>query len=183
MNSRKATHGDRSSRARSSIALSSAVLSPCLAAASSALAGHSGIADLPTSWAALANDSAMRPSENQKPDFSSDIEARKSYVIPALEILGFEVLLNQIVSMSATALHSGTCSTAAMLFIPMSATARRPGERLASSTPSSGTSGSGRSIGADQLSRVVTRMDAPRTLSSGTTGHGMKQVPRRRSQR
>src|SRR5207237_7923763 len=26
----------------------------------------------------------------------SDIEARKSYVIPALEILGFEVLLNQV---------------------------------------------------------------------------------------
>jgi hypothetical protein len=96
MNSRKATRGGRPSRVRSSIALSSAVLSPCLAAASSALADQPGIVDLPTSWAALANDSAMLPSENQKPDFSSDIEARKSYVIPALEILGFEVLLNQI---------------------------------------------------------------------------------------
>jgi hypothetical protein len=96
MNSRKATHGGRPSRVRSSIALSSAVLSPCLAAASSALADQPSIADLPTSWAALANDSAMRPSENQKPDFSSDIEARKSHVIPALEILGLEVLLNQI---------------------------------------------------------------------------------------
>ena len=96
MNSGKVAHGGRPRRVRSSIALSSAVLSPWLAAASSALADQPGIADLPTSWAALANDSAMRPSENQKPDFSSDIEARKSYVIPALEILGFEVLLNQI---------------------------------------------------------------------------------------
>jgi hypothetical protein len=76
MNSRKATHGGGPSRVRSSIALSSAVLSPCLAAASSALADQPDIADLPTSWAALANDSAMRPSENQKPDFSSDIAAR-----------------------------------------------------------------------------------------------------------
>src|SRR5689334_13681579 len=30
-----------------------------------------------------------------KPDLSAEIEARKSYAIPALEILGFDFLLNQ----------------------------------------------------------------------------------------
>jgi hypothetical protein len=96
MISRRTTNCRAPRRLRLSIALFSAVLSPCLAAASSALADQPGVADLPASWAALANDSAMRPSENQKPDFSSDIDARKSYLIPALEIVGFEVLLNQI---------------------------------------------------------------------------------------
>ena len=53
-------------------------------------------ADLPKSWAALADDAAVRPSENSKPDFSADIEARKSYAIPALEIFAFQALLNGI---------------------------------------------------------------------------------------
>src|ERR1700720_1742416 len=83
-------------RVRLSIALFIAILSPRLALASSGLADQPAVDDLPMSWAALTNDSAMRPSENQKPDFSSDIEARKSYVIPALEIVGFEVLLNLV---------------------------------------------------------------------------------------
>jgi hypothetical protein len=96
MNSRTPADGGALRRVRLSIALSSAVLTPCLAATSSALADLPASVDLPTSWAALANDSVMRPSENPKPDFSSEIEARKSYVIPALEIVGFEVLLNQI---------------------------------------------------------------------------------------
>src|SRR6266566_8812897 len=62
MNSRRATNGRAPRRVRLLFALFSAVLSPCLAAASSALADQPGL-DLPTSWAALANDSAMRPSE------------------------------------------------------------------------------------------------------------------------
>jgi hypothetical protein len=31
----------------------------------------------------------------EKPDFSSDMQARKSYLVPALEIVGFDLLLNQ----------------------------------------------------------------------------------------
>ncbi len=96
MNSNRATNGGAPRRVRLLIALFIAILSPCLAAASSALADQPGIVDLPTSWAALANDAAVRPSEKPKPDFSSDIEARKSYSIPALEILGFELLLNGV---------------------------------------------------------------------------------------
>ncbi len=59
-----------------------------------AFAERQVVADLPTAWAALANDSSPRAPEPPKPDFSADIEARKSYAIPALEIVGFEALLN-----------------------------------------------------------------------------------------
>jgi hypothetical protein len=45
---------------------------------------------------ALANDEKTPASATPKPDLSAEIEARKSYVIPALEILGEEFLLNQI---------------------------------------------------------------------------------------
>jgi hypothetical protein len=65
MVSRRSANGGAPRRVRLLIALFGAVLSPCLAAASSALADQPGILDLPTSWAALANDSAMRRSENQ----------------------------------------------------------------------------------------------------------------------
>ena len=92
MNSRSPTNGG----ARLSIALSGAVFILSLAYSSAATADPSVSTDLPKSWAALANDAAVRPSENPKPDFSSEIEARKSYVIPALEILGFELLLNGV---------------------------------------------------------------------------------------
>src|ERR1700720_1250285 len=92
-------------RVRLSIALFIAILSPRLASASSELADQPAIVDLPMPWAALADDSAMRPSENQKPDFSSDIEARKSYVIPALEIVAFEVLLNLVNRYSGNGAH------------------------------------------------------------------------------
>jgi Domain of unknown function (DUF3943) len=81
---------------RLSIALSGTAFTLGLAAASAAIADPPASADLPTSWAALANDAAVRPSEQPKPDFSSDIEARKSYAIPALEILGFELLQNGV---------------------------------------------------------------------------------------
>jgi hypothetical protein len=50
--------------------------------------------NLPVSWAALANDSALGASELPKLDASSEIEASKSYAIPAAEIIGFDVLLN-----------------------------------------------------------------------------------------
>lgn len=51
--------------------------------------------DLPSAWAALANDPS-RSVEGTKPDASPQIEARKSYVIPALEIVGFDILVNLV---------------------------------------------------------------------------------------
>src|SRR5258708_14015146 len=48
----------------------------------------------PELWAALQNDAATTAPVAPKPDFSTDIEARKSYAIPAFEIIGFDVLLN-----------------------------------------------------------------------------------------
>src|SRR6266853_1831771 len=96
MNSSMSAGGSASRRAWLSIALRNAGLALGIVTASAAFADPPTSTDLPTSWAALSDDSAMRPSENQKPDFSSDIEARKSYIIPTLEILGFEVLLNQV---------------------------------------------------------------------------------------
>jgi hypothetical protein len=95
-NSRSSADNSARRRTRLSIALSGTAFTLGLAAASAAIADAPASANLPPSWAALANDAAVRPSENPKPDFSSDIEARKSYAIPALEILGFELLLNAI---------------------------------------------------------------------------------------
>ncbi|MDB5888700.1 MAG: hypothetical protein JWM03_1572 [Rhodocyclales bacterium] len=42
-----------------------------------------------------ATDPATRAVENPKPDLSAQIEANKSYAIPALEIFGFDFLLNR----------------------------------------------------------------------------------------
>ena len=96
MNSRSPAESSAPRGTRLSIALSGTAFTLGLAAASAAIADPPVSADLPTSWAALANDAAARPPENPKPDFSSDIEARKSYAIPAIEILGFELLQNGI---------------------------------------------------------------------------------------
>lgn len=49
--------------------------------------------DLPMSWAAAANDTAISADIERNP--SPRVEAAKSYWIPALEIVGFDVLLNQ----------------------------------------------------------------------------------------
>lgn len=95
MDSRTPAHGSAPRRVRLSIALSRAVLTPGLAAASSALADLPTSVDLPTPWAALANESAMRALKNPKPDLSSRIEACKSCVIAALEIPGFEVIVER----------------------------------------------------------------------------------------
>jgi hypothetical protein len=46
-------------------------------------------------WATLAGEAAASDSDKPKLDLSADSETHKSYVIPALEILGFEFLLNQ----------------------------------------------------------------------------------------
>jgi hypothetical protein len=73
-----------------------AVITLAHSAASAAASDAPAPIDLPMSWAALTNDAALSPSLGPRPDSSSDIEARKSYLIPALEIVGFELLLNQI---------------------------------------------------------------------------------------
>ena len=96
MKSRPSADATARCRKRLSVALCGTGFAVGLAVASAALAVPPTSADLPTLWAALANDSPMRSSEAAKPDFSSDVESRKSYVIPALEIIGFEVLLNEI---------------------------------------------------------------------------------------
>ena len=48
---------------------------------------------LPVSWAALAIEEAVPPRPPQ-PDYTREIEENRSYVIPAAEIVGFDVLLN-----------------------------------------------------------------------------------------
>lgn len=49
---------------------------------------------LPALWAALQGDPLAPVPGEPKPDSSAEIEARKSYLIPALEIVGFDVLVN-----------------------------------------------------------------------------------------
>ena len=51
--------------------------------------------DLPLLRGVLDKKLDVRVVDPPKPDFSADIEARKSYVIPALEIFGFDLLLNR----------------------------------------------------------------------------------------
>ena len=66
------------------------------------IAGEPSAADeptaisLPKSWAALANEAPVRAPDHPIPDVSWDTEARKSYGIPAAEIIGFDVLLNLV---------------------------------------------------------------------------------------
>ena len=78
------------------IPMSGAVFTLALGAGPAAGVDSPVPADLPASWAALADDAVLRPDAIAKQDSSSDIEARKSYLVPALEIVGFEVLLNGI---------------------------------------------------------------------------------------
>jgi hypothetical protein len=96
MSSRSLAGGGAPRRARLSITIAATLFTLAAWAGPAASSDPLAAADLPTSWAALANDAALRPAEPPKQDFSSDIEARKSYLIPALEIVGFELLLNQI---------------------------------------------------------------------------------------
>jgi hypothetical protein len=65
-----------------------------ISASRAAFAADAEPTPFPVLWAALEPDPTRPPPEPPKPDFSADIEARKSYVIPALEIVGFDVLLN-----------------------------------------------------------------------------------------
>ena len=65
-------------------------------ATGAALAGHAAPVDPSMSSAALRQDAAPPSIGDSKSDFLADIEARKSYWIPAGEIVGFDFLLNEI---------------------------------------------------------------------------------------
>src|SRR5437899_2813554 len=49
---------------------------------------------IPTLRIALENDTAQGASEESKPALSAETETQKSYVIPAVEIIAFDTLLN-----------------------------------------------------------------------------------------
>jgi hypothetical protein len=61
-----------------------------------AMADPADTTSFPTLWAADAKDDLVRPMAEAKGDITSDAEPRKSYGVPALEILGFQFLLNGI---------------------------------------------------------------------------------------
>lgn len=64
-------------------------------AAYAAFAAEPALTGPATPWATLASEAAASEPDKPKLDFSADSAARKSYSIPALDILGFEFLLNQ----------------------------------------------------------------------------------------
>ncbi len=65
-----------------------------LTAACAAFAAEPAFTGTPKSWATFANEGTAGEPDKPKLDFSADPAARKSYSIPAYEILGFEALLN-----------------------------------------------------------------------------------------
>ena len=73
-----------------------AALAITLTAASGTVAAQSAEGDASTSRVPPANDLTPRSSPPLARDFSADIEARKSYGIPALEIIGFDALVNLV---------------------------------------------------------------------------------------
>ena len=73
-----------------------AAIALSIAGTSTVFAAEAGVTTDPTpSRVVLDKKLDVRVVDPPKPDFSADIEARKSYVIPALEIFGFDVLLNR----------------------------------------------------------------------------------------
>ena len=68
----------------------------CALVAGAALAEQTAPGDSSTPTSASQQDAALPSMGGSKNDFLADIEARKSYWIPAAEILGFDVLLNMI---------------------------------------------------------------------------------------
>jgi hypothetical protein len=66
-------------------------------AAGIALAEDPVASDLPRSWATIANDAAVQVDDDVRTHrATTEIEANKSYAIPAMEAVGFAFLLNQI---------------------------------------------------------------------------------------
>ena len=67
----------------------------CALAATAVLAEQAAAGERSVSSAALPQDTAPPAMGDYKSDFLADIEARKSYGIPAAEIFGFDFLLNE----------------------------------------------------------------------------------------
>jgi hypothetical protein len=65
-----------------------------LSAAYAAFAAEPALTGTPKSWATFASEQTASAPDKPKLDFSSDSATRKSYLIPAVEIVGFEALLN-----------------------------------------------------------------------------------------
>jgi hypothetical protein len=65
-----------------------------LAFSPAAFADEKAAVPIPISWAAAQLDSALPEARDSRPDYTREIEAGKSYAIPAAEIVGFDVLLN-----------------------------------------------------------------------------------------
>jgi hypothetical protein len=94
---RRSTDGDGGPRrTRTTRGLSRAGLVAGLVFPSIALADAALPVDFPTAWAEQASESTMRAFAESKRDESPDAGPSKSYVIPILDILGFEFLLNEI---------------------------------------------------------------------------------------
>lgn len=66
-----------------------------ITAAFGAIAAEPAFTLPPKPWAILAGEPTASDPDKPKFDFSADSAARKNYLIPALEIVGFEFLLNQ----------------------------------------------------------------------------------------
>jgi hypothetical protein len=66
--------------------------------ATAAAGANDALPDLGTSWRTRQddNDAVLRASPNSKPNSAFAAESDKSYVIPALEVVGFAFLLNQV---------------------------------------------------------------------------------------
>src|SRR5262245_40508238 len=80
--------------ARSRLVSAGAVAGLVLAGVSVAFAEVSDLDSLPKAWAALADESALGAGPSSRSGEWGDPEPKKSYVIPALEIIGFDALLN-----------------------------------------------------------------------------------------
>ena len=65
-------------------------------AACSAFAAEPAFTGPAKPWATLASEAAAIDADKPKLDFSADSAARRSYSIPAAEILGFEAMLNLV---------------------------------------------------------------------------------------
>ena len=67
-----------------------------LTSASGTVAAQGAEGDGSTSRTTAANDTTTRSTPPPAGDFSADIEARKKYGVPALEIIGFDLLVNAV---------------------------------------------------------------------------------------
>jgi hypothetical protein len=66
----------------------------CMTSASAAFGAEPAFTGTPKNWATLSSEANPGDPDKPKFDFSADSAARKSYSIPAYEIVGFQALLN-----------------------------------------------------------------------------------------